>query len=620
MALVQEKNTGGSYQGGGTTSFTLTFASAISSAGAVEGSVSYEDTVTLSSIVDDKSNTYTALDTIDDVSNGQKAASFVLGNITNAPKTLTFNFSSAVSFGWARAAEYSSILASANPVDQHAGALKGAFSNAANNAAGVAITTTVNGCTICADLHDTAGSGVASIGWSAGTGFTIRTNQGVGAFFNSMAAEDAVQTTAGSITPTFTASNGGTAYITFTIALKPASGSPSVNLSGAGCVASAGSLAPNDVITIGGASATASAGSVTSGPPVGGASVSALAGSASLIISKSLSGAAATASAGSVSETDAVSPAGAAVTASAGSVGDTVSPSSSGAAVTAMAGNLALTEAVSLVGAAVTALAGSVSFSNALNVGISGAQVSANAGLVSDGVAPNSAGAAATALAGTLSEVDALSLIGAAISALAGSLADVVSPAAAGAQVVAQAGSVSFSGPINVNISGAAALAQAGSVSFFSVPLSGAAVTAQAGTVTVSITLAVTGVVNPLGRLKMYTGSLGAVSNQEDWIGNVSLTADDGTLFNMAGAVIEIFVTDPDLPRNPLLSGSVADGHIVISGDGLTMTWHFSGGPNGEMSRICAGTYTCFCKLYLSGLWTQLFAASVGIVDGGPNS
>lgn len=116
----------------------------------------------------------------------------------------------------------------------------------------------------------------------------------------------------------------------------------------------------------------------------------------------------------------------------------------------------------------------------------------------------------------------------------------------------------------------------------------------------------------------MYTGSLGAISNQEDWIVIISLTADDGSTFLLTGAAITVAVTDPDTPKNAIISGSVADGTIVISADGTTMTWTFPG--SSKMSMLVPGVYSVFCRMVLNGLTTQLLSASVSVVEGGPVS
>lgn len=222
MAFVQSANTGAGYVGGGTTSFTLTFPVAISAAGAIAGTFSWDDTATVVSIIDDKSNSYSVKDSIDDTANGQAAASFVLGGINNGPKTLTFTFSSAVSFGWAAADEHSGRLAAADPSDGHAASLQ-TQSTGATLSSG-SIVTTINGDTIWGGGDSTVG-GVSGV--IAGLGFTSRNNSTVGAFNNLFVTEDANQTTAGSTAATIivTSATAVGGFAVFVIALKP-SGAP----------------------------------------------------------------------------------------------------------------------------------------------------------------------------------------------------------------------------------------------------------------------------------------------------------------------------------------------------------------------------------------------------------
>lgn len=114
----------------------------------------------------------------------------------------------------------------------------------------------------------------------------------------------------------------------------------------------------------------------------------------------------------------------------------------------------------------------------------------------------------------------------------------------------------------------------------------------------------------------MYTGTLGAVSNMEDWI--VSFTAVDAlnAPFSFAGAVMVLFVCDPDLPKNAILSGSVADGTVVISPDGFTVTWTFL---QAKMTLLTANQYAVYLRMTLAGVTTQIFAgAGISINEGGP--
>lgn len=114
----------------------------------------------------------------------------------------------------------------------------------------------------------------------------------------------------------------------------------------------------------------------------------------------------------------------------------------------------------------------------------------------------------------------------------------------------------------------------------------------------------------------MYTGSLGAVSNREDWIVNISALADDGSSYSFAGADASVYVTDEDLPTNSILSGSISDGTIVISADGLTLTWTFAAS---KMNVFRSGNYSVFSRMTLNGVTTQLLSANVSIVEGGPS-
>ena len=115
----------------------------------------------------------------------------------------------------------------------------------------------------------------------------------------------------------------------------------------------------------------------------------------------------------------------------------------------------------------------------------------------------------------------------------------------------------------------------------------------------------------------MYGGTLGAVSNMEDW--TVSFTAVDANnaAFSFTGAAMVVFVCDPDIPKTPILSGSVADGTIVISADGLTVTWTFAGST--KMTLLTANQYAVYARMTLAGVVTQIFAgAGISINEGGP--
>lgn len=121
------------------------------------------------------------------------------------------------------------------------------------------------------------------------------------------------------------------------------------------------------------------------------------------------------------------------------------------------------------------------------------------------------------------------------------------------------------------------------------------------------------GIRNPLERLKMYTGSMGSVSNREDWIVNISLVGDDGTSFDLTGANIVTYVCREGNADCPVLSASLNSG-IVLTDD-YTMQWHFT---EEQMAGLCPQQYDVFCRVERDDITTQLLAANVAIVDGGP--
>lgn len=115
----------------------------------------------------------------------------------------------------------------------------------------------------------------------------------------------------------------------------------------------------------------------------------------------------------------------------------------------------------------------------------------------------------------------------------------------------------------------------------------------------------------------MYAGTLGAVSNMEDWIVSFTATDDTNAPFSFVGAAMVVFVCDPDIPKNPILSGSVADGTIVISADGFTVTWTFAGAT--QMTKLTANQYAVYTRMTLNGVVTQIFAGvGISINEGGP--
>lgn len=117
----------------------------------------------------------------------------------------------------------------------------------------------------------------------------------------------------------------------------------------------------------------------------------------------------------------------------------------------------------------------------------------------------------------------------------------------------------------------------------------------------------------------MYRGSLGEVSNQEDWIVTFDTIDETNTALSIAGATLSLFITNVDNTQNSLISHSTSDGVIVIAADGLSFTWTI---PASEMnSKLpCSEQYAVFLRMLLNGVNSQLISAEVSVVDGGPSS
>jgi hypothetical protein len=222
-AWVQGANSG-FFTGSGNTE-SATFANPVGAGDTVCGvvDIAFSSSGSITSVTDDKSNTYTVLDTQSNVSNSF-AGSFCLANITNGPSTITVTYSSDVT-GYATVilAEYSGV-ASVSAVDVHTSAQQAGVGTGTNAVTSGNATTTANGDLIfgvAASLNGGAGSYFTS----SGTGFTQRTQTIQSSSF-ALTTEDLVQPTAGAIAATFTASTSGLSWGTFLVALKAGASPP----------------------------------------------------------------------------------------------------------------------------------------------------------------------------------------------------------------------------------------------------------------------------------------------------------------------------------------------------------------------------------------------------------
>ncbi len=112
----------------------------------------------------------------------------------------------------------------------------------------------------------------------------------------------------------------------------------------------------------------------------------------------------------------------------------------------------------------------------------------------------------------------------------------------------------------------------------------------------------------------MYTGSLAAVSNQEDWIVTSPLIDDDGEEVTLTDATIELFICQQNNPKTAVLTATTANGKITLP-TSTTFQWWFT--PS-DMDDLCAGTYDVFLRVTIDDIVTQILSCTVPVVEGGP--
>lgn len=224
FGFIQSK-TGGTYNAASSTSIAAVFGSAVVSGDFVHGAVTWGDLViTLSSVNDDKGNTYTKGQLVKDTPNTQSFQTFHLWDITNAPATITCHFSSAVNFSGVQIAEYSGVLQSGDPLDVEEGRTVTNPGTTTNALASSASGTLTNAADLIIGSVTEDGAGVETT-LSAGTSpqtATVRETFTVSTFVVAE-LEDYFQGAAANMRATFTpAIDGATSsYIVIASAYKP---------------------------------------------------------------------------------------------------------------------------------------------------------------------------------------------------------------------------------------------------------------------------------------------------------------------------------------------------------------------------------------------------------------
>lgn len=198
----------------------VTLGATVTSGNFICGIVTWDNiggTPTLTSVTDDKSNTYNISSTLSDAPNGQGSAIFWLGNITNGPITITANLSG--SAGGSRciiATEFSGGFAAADPKDlAPVGQFQTTPGTTTDAVTSGSMTTLTSGDMIYGASCNTSGATNAT----AGSSFTLLTDQTSAVVF--MNAETLTQAAAGAVAATFTQGTNNN-RATFALAIKPA--------------------------------------------------------------------------------------------------------------------------------------------------------------------------------------------------------------------------------------------------------------------------------------------------------------------------------------------------------------------------------------------------------------
>src|SRR6516164_7876776 len=125
---------------------SITFTSTVGSGNCVVGCIQFDGFAgaVLNSVTDDKGNTYNRETAIQDAS-GQWLAAFSLGNITNGPKTLSFNFNAAPGSAATSIVieEIFGALAVSDPRDVHGGRIQNAVGQGTDVVSSGSFTTTL---------------------------------------------------------------------------------------------------------------------------------------------------------------------------------------------------------------------------------------------------------------------------------------------------------------------------------------------------------------------------------------------------------------------------------------------------------------------------------------------
>lgn len=203
--------------------FSVTLTNPVTSGNLVVGSFLVDDSCTITSIKDNKTNTYTQKSPQDDATNLIRSTLFELGNITNGPQTVSITISGAPCNGAMTLAEFSGGAASSDPSDGTTGQFQASVAAGANNQTSTAIITTTNGDLIVGNGVDDLTATAPSAGTSPNA-FTSITTAVNTTNISGMRLEYFVQSSSGSIAATFGIATANDPAMTIVVALKPSGG------------------------------------------------------------------------------------------------------------------------------------------------------------------------------------------------------------------------------------------------------------------------------------------------------------------------------------------------------------------------------------------------------------
>lgn len=107
----------------------------------------------------------------------------------------------------------------------------------------------------------------------------------------------------------------------------------------------------------------------------------------------------------------------------------------------------------------------------------------------------------------------------------------------------------------------------------------------------------------------MYNGSLGTVSNREDWSQAIDVVDENGDDVTITSAEISLAVRKKN-SSSASLEASVGDGITVVT---PRFTFAFTAD---DMRTLDPGTYDVGCVVTISDVATQLIVGTVIVVDG----